>query len=158
MKSLTMVPRFIVSACLCGQAVRYDGRSQTSPFIQQLTAMGQGVPVCPECLGGLPVPRPPYELCPDGRVLSREGADCTRAFLDGAQKVLDLCLKEGITAAILKENSPSCGSRFVYDGSFSGKRIPGQGVTAALLRKNGIQVYNETEAEKSDIFTAPFEA
>lgn len=105
------------------------------------------MPICPECLGGLPVPRSPCELCPDGRVISREGKDCTRAYLSGAQQVLELCLKNGITCAILKENSPSCGSQFVYDGSFSGRKIPGQGITAALLRQNGIRVLNETEAE-----------
>lgn len=148
MENINIAPRFVVSACLCGQAVRYDGRAQTSPFIQQLTAMGQGIPVCPECLGGLPVPRLPCELCSDGSVLDQKGKDCTQAFLNGAEKVLDLCLRDGITIAILKENSPSCGSRFVYDGSFSGKKIPGQGITAALLRENGIRVYNETEAEE----------
>lgn len=136
-------PRYVVSACLCGQAVRYDGGSCPDPEWIKRAKQGEALPVCPECLGGLPTPRSPAECQPDGRILNQDGEDCTEAYRRGAELVLELCRLWGITRAVLKENSPSCGSCRIYDGSFSGRKIPGEGVTARLLREHGIAVYSE---------------
>ncbi len=137
-------PCLLVSACLCGQAVRYDGRDCLSPPIRRLAEAGVALPFCPECAGGLPVPRPPAE-CRGDRVVQAGGADCSAAFEEGARRALALCREKGLTAAVFKENSPSCGVHWVYDGSFSGCRVEGMGVTARLLQQAGIRVFSEQE-------------
>ena len=136
-------PEFVISACLCGQPTRYDGTAK--PPIPELAAMvesGRAVLVCPECMGGLPTPRPPAEIQGD-RVINANGVDVTPEYCRGASKTLAVCRKYGITKAILKQNSPSCGSRAVYDGSFSKTLVNGRGFTADLLFKNGITVFDE---------------
>lgn len=131
-----------VSACLCGFNCRYDGKSKPDEKIKALYDEGKALPVCPEQLGGLETPRTPCEL-QNGRVISRDGEDRTEAYLRGSQRVLELCEKYKIKKAILKQNSPSCGSTHIYDGTFSGTLIPGEGCTTALLRKHGIEVSGE---------------
>lgn len=131
-----------VSACLCGFPCRYDGKSKPDERIKALYDEGRALPVCPEQLGGLETPRTPCEII-DGKVVSSDGEDKTQQYLLGAQKVLELCRKHGIKKAILKQNSPSCGSKSVYDGTFSGTLKKGEGFTAALLRENGIEVTAE---------------
>ena len=133
----------IVSACLCGVPCRYDGKSGRVEELAQLYEQGLALLVCPEVDGGLDTPRPPCEIV-NGRVLDREGGDVTENFLLGARKALELAQSRGVRLAVLKEKSPSCGSSLVYDGSFSGRLVPGQGVTAALLASVGIRVCNET--------------
>lgn len=136
----------LVSRCLLGQPCRYDGKSKPALELKQLEEKGYRlIPVCPEVLGGLPTPRPPAELQPDGRVVNREGADVTKEYLAGAALALELAQKEGCTLAVLKEKSPSCGGKEIYDGTFSGRLIPGQGVAARLLEENGIQVLGERQ-------------
>lgn len=138
-----MKPQYVISACLCGMPTRYDGRSKpVSPSVQALIDSGAVIPVCPECMGGLPTPRPPSEIQGD-RVINTEGVDVTAEYRSGAEQTLAICLEHGIRHAILKENSPSCGCRFVYDGTFSKQLIPGRGITAALLEQHGITVENE---------------
>lgn len=139
--------RFFASACLCGFSCRYDGRNVPHPALESLREKGLAVPVCPELLGGLPTPRPPCEIR-GGRVLDAENADKTAEFFAGAEKTLDLARDMGITRAVLKNKSPSCGSGVIYDGSFSGALIPGMGVTAALLAANGVAVFSEDAWEK----------
>ena len=113
-----MKPRYVISACLCGMPTRYDGRSKpVSPAVQELIDSGAVIPVCPECMGGLPTPRPPAELCGE-RVVNTEGVDVTAQYRSGAEQTLAICREHGIRHAILKENSPSCGCHFVYDGTF----------------------------------------
>lgn len=129
----------LASACLCGEACRYDGRSAPHPLLMELHARGLAVPVCPEVLGGLSVPREPCERR-GSRIVDRTGRDLTGAFARGAAMVLAIAREKGITRAVLKEGSPSCGVCVVYDGTFSSRRVPGQGVTAALLRENGLVV------------------
>lgn len=132
----------LVSACLLGVRCRYDGDRKTS---ERVLALGESyalVPVCPEQMGGLPTPRPPSERC-GKRVMTKDGADVTDAFCRGAEETLALARTLGCKTAILKSNSPSCGSRAIYDGTFSGRLVPGDGVTAELLKKNGIDVYAE---------------
>ena len=138
--------KILVSRCLLGEPCRYDGRSK--PVEALLTLARQGhilVPVCPEEDGGLPTPRPPAEIQEDGRVVNRAGIDVTAEYRAGAERALKLAREQGCTVAVLKEKSPSCGNRQVYDGSFSGKLVEGQGITARLLTEHGIRVLGESQ-------------
>ena len=121
-----------VCACLlytsCGDPVRYDGRVFFYPSLVEMVESGRALKICPECLGGLSIPRAPCERQNDGRVLDSGNRDRTAAFQSGAERVLALCLRHGIQKAVLKEKSPSCGVRFRYDGSFSGRLISGEGI------------------------------
>lgn len=135
--------RYVVSACLAGAACRYDGKSTPCAAVMELLRNGQALPVCPEQLGGLPTPRDPAELC-DGRILTREGKDCTAAFERGAAEALRLASAAGCSAAILKARSPSCGAGRIYDGTFSGRLTDGDGVFARLARKAGLRLFDET--------------
>ena len=137
------LPPVLVSACLAGEACRYDGSAAPHPAVLELVRQGRALAVCPEVLGGLPTPREPVELR-EGRVVSRSGADVTGAFEAGAQRALELGLDAGCAEAILKARSPSCGCGQVYDGTFSGKLVPGDGVFAALLKAHGIAVRTES--------------
>ncbi len=134
--------RILVSACLLGLCCRYDGKSKPSQRVLQLTEKHQLIPVCPEQLGGLPTPRPPAEM-QDGRVVNRLGLDVTAQYEKGAAETVRLCELFHCEAAVLKARSPSCGSEAVYDGTFSGRLIPGQGVAARLLTARGIPVLSE---------------
>ncbi len=133
---------YLVSACLCGEPCRYDGKPYTVERLAKLREQGLALAVCPELEGGLAAPRSPCELR-EGRVFTREGQDQTAAFEAGAARTLELARKHCIRTAVLKENSPSCGSAMIYDGTFSGRRIPGRGVTAALLHAAGIRLLSE---------------
>ena len=139
----------LISACLTGICCKYDGGANTLPA-ETLAALRERyelVPVCPELAGGLPSPRAPSERR-NGRVVSCEGEDVTEAFRRGAALALERARQAGCARALLKERSPSCGSGVIYDGSFSGRIIPGQGLTAELLKKSGLAVYSETGVEK----------
>ena len=139
--------KLMISACLMGTRCRYDGGGYDSMVLQNRLEKCTLIPVCPEQLGGLPTPRSPAERVGE-RVRNREGADVTAAFFFGACAALDLARREGCRCALLKERSPSCGSSIIYDGSFTGKRIPGEGVTTALLRRSGITVFSENQLEE----------
>lgn len=137
---------YIVSACLCGEKTRYDGKISISEKVKNLVDEGKAIMVCPEVDGGLNVPRLPCEI-KGGRVLNVESEDMTDYFVDGAIKTLETAQKYDIKKAILKEKSPSCGSRLIYDGTFSKTLIPGEGITARLLRLNDIEVISDEEFE-----------
>lgn len=141
-----MKKKAIVSACLLGVECRYDGGSNKLPDekLSEFKEKYELIPVCPECYGGLTTPRVPSERVGD-RVLSKIGTDVTAEFSRGAEAALYLAKLFGADIAILKENSPSCGSGTIYDGSFSGTLIPGDGVTAELLKKNGVTVLGESK-------------
>ena len=141
--------RILVSACLIGCACRYDGETKRNDSVLALAARHTLVPVCPEQLGGLPTPRPPSERRGE-RVVSCEGADVTEAFSRGAREALRICRVAGCEAAVLKARSPSCGAGTIYDGTFSGALAAGDGVTAALLRREGVPVYGEDELQGLD--------
>jgi uncharacterized protein YbbK (DUF523 family) len=147
----------LVSACLVGIPCRYDGGRCPHDQLQALAAQGDVFPLCPEVVGGLPTPRPPAEIQGgDGgdvlegqaRVVNVEGKDVTAEFLAGAQKALYVARQWGIKEAVLKARSPSCGAGQIHDGSFSGRLVEGDGVTAALLKREGILVKNEEDWEK----------
>lgn len=133
----------LVSACLLGEPCRYDGKSMPCASVIALGRSHELVPVCPEQLGGLPTPRTPSEIQPDGRVVDRAGIDRTAAFRSGAEAALSIARTHGCTQAILKANSPSCGVHRVYDGSFTSTLTDGQGIAAALLCEAGIGVFDE---------------
>ncbi|MBQ2062933.1 MAG: DUF523 domain-containing protein [Oscillospiraceae bacterium] len=136
--------RILVSACLLGAACRYDGQSKADPAVMELAQHHELVPVCPEQLGGLPTPRTPSERRGD-RVIMADGTDVTDQYRRGAEEALRMCHLLGCEAAVLKERSPSCGKGRIYDGTFTRTLTNGWGVTAELLRQNGIPVYGESE-------------
>ena len=134
----------LVSACLLGMDCRYDGTHAYCPALEQLMAEHVLIPVCPERRGGLDTPRVPAERQGE-RVVTRDGDDVTSAYIAGAQEALRLAKQYDCRYAIFKERSPSCGSGAIYDGSFSARLIPGDGVAAQLLRKNGVIVLGESQ-------------
>lgn len=133
----------LISACLLGLSCRYDGQAKASDGIEALQKQHTLIPFCPECMGGLPTPRPPAELVGD-RVISKAGTDVTDAYQKGAAEALRLCSLLHCDCAILKERSPSCGHGQIYDGTFSGTLTQGDGITASLLVAHGIPVYGES--------------
>ena len=135
----------VVSKCLAGVRCRYDGCSNLVPAIKDLVDAGEAIPVCPEVLGGLPTPRAPSEIQPDGNVKNKLGEDVTDAFVGGAEAAFSISVASGCTGAILKARSPSCGAGTVYDGSFSSKTIDGNGLFAQLLWEADIPVLTEEE-------------
>jgi uncharacterized protein YbbK (DUF523 family) len=141
--------KVLISSCLLGENVRYDGKAKQRhvAILEQWQVEGRLISICPEVAGGLPVPRPAAEIQGD-RVVNRQGVDVSHAFAVGAQKALELCQKHHIHIAILKEGSPSCGVTRIYDGTFQGIHIVGQGITAQLLREHGIDVFHEHQLDK----------
>lgn len=139
--------RMLISACLLGVACRYDGRGNGCRRLDELKTLAELVPVCPEIMGGLETPRVPCER-KNGGVFNRDGEEKTAAFDRGAQQALKIGAFFDAELALLKQRSPSCGSREIYDGSFSGKCIPGMGVTAQLLMENGYRVFGEEQIDE----------
>ena len=135
-----------VSACLLGEPCRYDGASVPCEDVIGLARDYELVPVCPEQLGGLPTPRTPSEIQADGRVVDREGVDRTEAFLLGARRTVEVAREADCACAVLKSRSPSCGVHQVYDGSFPGTVVEGEGKAAAALKSAGFTVVDEGEA------------
>lgn len=135
-----------VSACLLGVNCRYDGGNKVLATITGLCKDYTLIPVCPEQLGGLTTPRPPAEIA-GGQIITSEGKVVTEAFNRGAQETLALLQRLGVQRAILKNGSPSCGVNRIYDGSFNQQSIPGEGVTAKLLREHGIVVLSEEDLQ-----------
>lgn len=139
----------IISACLAGIPCRYDGKATPDAECMELVEQGKAKTACPELMGGLTAPREPCEIVGgDGldvlagraRVLNKKGGDVTEEFVAGAKMFLDYLQMEGADMVYLKTKSPSCGVGIIYDGTFSGKLIAGDGVLAALLKLNGIKV------------------
>ncbi|MBH3447048.1 DUF523 domain-containing protein [Pseudomonas moraviensis] len=156
--------KILVSRCLLGHRVRYDGGA-SGPFdlLEQWIEEGRVVPLCPEVAGGLPTPRAAAEI-PGGQgvevldgiaaVITTDGEDVSAQFLEGARQALDLVQKHGIRVAVLKANSPSCGNLLTYDGTFSGVKVNGEGVTAALLKRHGVRVFSELELAEAAVTLA----
>ncbi|MDP4093244.1 MAG: DUF523 domain-containing protein [Bacillota bacterium] len=144
----------IVSACLAGINCKYNGGSSTNLKVRELVSRGEAIPVCPEQLGGCPTPRPAAEIFNStgadvldgtGKIKRINGEDAAPEFIKGAEEVLNIARLAGCSKAILKSKSPSCGCGNIYDGTFSGKLVPGNGVTAELLLRNGIEVLTEND-------------
>jgi len=134
----------LISACLLGFDCKYSGGSNKLPEgeLAWLKARYRLIPVCPETAGGLPVPRDPSERL-GNRVVSSKGRDVTAEFEKGADIALALARRYGCKKALLKRNSPSCGGEYIYDGSFSGRLVPGEGVAAQKLKAEGLEVFGE---------------
>lgn len=158
----SVMKRILISACLAGDRVRYDGKTKpvTDPMIKQLSLKGLLVKVCPEVLSGLKTPRPPAQIVNGSgldvlngtaAVMDINGHDVTVSFVRGAEYALSLVKKYGIEVAVLKEKSPSCGVHYIYDGQFTARLIPGSGVTTALLKQYGIPVFSENELDQLTI-------
>jgi uncharacterized protein YbbK (DUF523 family) len=158
-----MKSKILVSACLLGNKVRYDANDvpTSSNFLDRWNAEGRLIAFCPEVAGGLSVPRLPAEIQSDdgnavldgtAKVFDNQGNDVSENFINGAKKALEAAESNGVKVAILKSKSPSCGSSFIYDGTFSSVQKVGQGVTTALLERNGIKVFSDLEIEAASEF------
>ena len=139
--------KILVSACLLGLKCRYDAQSKPHPAVLALRERHTLIPCCPEQLGGLPTPRSPAEW-QGARIVNRAGQDVTAQYLRGGEEAAALARALGCELAILKERSPACGSREIYDGSFSRVLIPGEGSAAKALRAAGIPVCGESELDR----------
>lgn len=140
-------PRLLVSACLLGENCKYNGSNNKNEKVIALEEYFDIIPVCPECFGGLKIPRVPNEII-NGRAISKNGEDFTAEYFDGAEKTLYIAGESNAQYAVLKERSPSCGKGVIYDGTFSGTLKSGNGITAQLLMDNGIQIFGESETDK----------
>ncbi|KGO12806.1 DUF523 domain-containing protein [Clostridium botulinum] len=147
----------LISACLCGVNCKYNGGNNLNEKALKLFREGKAVLVCPEQLGGQQTPRAPHEInnatgaeVLDGKanIIGPEGDDATKEFLKGAYETLKIAKKCDAKVAILKARSPSCGFGKIYDGTFSGNKKDGNGVTAELLTRNGIKVYTEENIDE----------
>ncbi len=136
-----------VSRCLIGENCTYAGKNNLCKEIKELYDQGLVLTLCPEVLGGLPIPRIPCEIVGE-KVIDQNGIDRTKEYTTGAQLALERCIEKGIKIAVLKAKSPSCGKDFIYDGTFSKVLINGNGATADLLIKNGIKITGESEINK----------
>ena len=136
--------KIMVSACLLGENCKYSGGNNRDERVLAFVAGHEVIPVCPEVMGGLPTPRPPAEIV-HGEVINREGVSVDRQYRLGAAKALEIARREKIDLAILQSRSPSCGVKQIYDGTFTAAKIPGQGVFAGELIKNGFSVVDRED-------------
>ena len=138
--------KILVSACLLGDKCKYNGGDNFNEKVVEFVKNNEIVKVCPEVLGGLSIPRIPCEI-KSGQVMTKDGTLCTAQFHQGAQKALKMALEKNIDFAILKSRSPSCGKDKIYDGTFSGTLVKGNGIFAELLMQNGIKIFSEEEID-----------
>lgn len=136
--------KILVSACLLGTNCKYDGGNNKNEKVLEYIKDKEVIPVCPEIFGGLPTPRIPSEIVGD-KILNKEKIDVTKEYLKGAEETLYLAKMFNVKKALLKESSPSCGSNTIYDGTFSKNKKEGMGITAKLLKENGIEIISEKE-------------
>ena len=136
--------KILVSACLLGTDCKYNGGNNKNEKVIEFLKDKEVVPICPEQLGGLPTPRTPSEIRNE-KVYTKDDRDVTKEFKLGAEKVLKIAKEESIKKALLKESSPSCGVNKIYDGSFNNTKIKGMGITARLLKENGITIMSEDD-------------
>ena len=140
--------KIIVSSCILGNNTKYNGGNNYNPLVERLKEKYIIIPICPEVMGGLGIPRIPSERIND-RVINKNGDDVTNNYLLGLDKVLKLIENEEIKYAVLKDGSPSCGSKYIYDGTFTGNKIHGMSITAEGLSKLGIKIITEREIEET---------
>lgn len=140
----------IVSACLAGVECRYNGKAFPIPMVVDMVKKGKAMPLCPEILGNLPIPRLSAEQC-DGKIFSSDGYDVTVDYVTGAKIALRIAKLVGCKKAILKSKSPTCGCGMIYDGTFSGKLIEGEGVFSKMLKQENIKVYTDDEIQNTEM-------
>jgi uncharacterized protein YbbK (DUF523 family) len=160
----------LVSACLLGSPVRYDGahKHSKSEVLQRWLAEGRVISICPEIAGGLPVPRPPAEVTAGAggakvlaglaKVVDPKAHDVSAEFIAGARHALQQAQLKGVRVAVLKDGSPSCGSTYIHDGTFTGTQFPGKGVTSSLLESSGVRVFSEDQFVEANEFLLELEA
>lgn len=136
----------IISSCLLGNNTKYNGKNNYNQSVESLKEFFDFIVICPEVEGGLSIPRDPAEII-GNKVITNKGKDVTKNYNNGAKHALDKALKYKAKYALLKAKSPSCGKDYIYDGTFSGNLIKGDGVTVSILKKNGIKVFTENEIE-----------
>ena len=141
-----MKEKLLISACLLGIGCRYDGGRVKKIDVEPLLEAFELIPICPEIYGGLPTPRTPSERVGD-RVIMKDGTDVTDNFVRGMEHTLELARLTGARLALLKARSPSCGKGEIYDGSFTGKLVAGDGYTVEHLKSAGVEVYTEAEID-----------
>ena len=134
--------KLLISSCLIGNNTKYNGKNNYIKEIEQLKLKYELIPICPEVLGGLSIPRDPSEINND-KVISINNKDVTKEFNIGANKALNIALLNNIKYALLKDGSPSCGNTYIYDGTFKNNKIDGMGITTKLLKSHNIKIYNE---------------
>lgn len=148
---------YLISACLCGVNCKYSGENNLNEDCLILLEQDEAILICPEQLGGLTTPRNPAEIVGDaksiitkgiGKVSTKEGKDFTEALLRGGKETIKIAKASGTLAAILKEGSPSCGCNYIYDGTFTGEKIEGEGITCAMLKEAGIEVISDEDYSK----------
>lgn len=151
--------KILVSTCLYGDSiVRYDGKeaSESHPIFLKWKEEGRLVPICAEVFGGLPTPRPPAQRV-GSKIINEKGVDVTYEYKCGALEAVRLAKEHNIAFAIMKQRSPSCGSKIIYDGTFSGNKIPGQGLAVEMLRNAGFTVFGEEDIDLAAEFLATLE-
>ena len=142
-----MKENLLVSSCLLGNNTKYNGKNNYIDKIELIKEKYNVIVICPEVMGGLSIPRNPSEILGD-KVISSEGVDVTKEFVNGSIIACELAKKHNVTKALLKNGSPSCGKNKIYDGSFSGVKIVGSGVAASMLAKQNIIIYSEDEIDE----------
>lgn len=148
--------KILVSACLLGENCKYSGSNNKNDSVIALGDKHTLIPICPECFGGLAIPRPPAEIR-NGKVYNKLGDDVTEHFEDGAEKALYVAEEKGCRLAVLKERSPSCGFGEIYDGTFTGNTVRGNGITAQLLYDNGIKIFGESKLKQLEEYIEDIE-
>jgi uncharacterized protein YbbK (DUF523 family) len=150
--------KILVSACLLGEPVRYNGGPATStdPLLFRWLKEGRVVSFCPEVAGGLGTPRPRAER-QELRVVTETGADVTAAFARGAELARETARQHNIRVAILKDGSPSCGSSYIYDGTFASRRVAGAGMTTERLQSDGVRVFSEMQLQEAAAYLQELE-
>lgn len=145
--------KILISACLYGQCTAYDGKHRLSldKKILEWKNRGMLIPVCPEVSGGLKIPRCPAEIV-GNKVITKDGNDVTKEYTKGAEEALKIAKENNVIFAILKDGSPSCGCKHIYDGSFSHTKISGTGICASLLMDNGFLVFSEDDTQTANVF------
>lgn len=152
--------KILVSECLYGgRIVRYDANdvTETNPIFLKWKEEGRLIPICPEVFGGLPTPRPDSQRV-EGKVMTGVGADVTAEYTAGAEEALRLAKENDVVFAVMKQDSPSCGSKFIYDGTFTDTKIPGQGLAVEYLRNAGFKVFAEEDLEDALAYLEEAEA
>ena len=152
--------KILVSECLYGgRIVRYDGgeKAETNPIFLKWKEEGRLIPICPEVFGGLPTPRPDSQRVGE-KVIACTGTDVTKEYTAGAEEALRLAKEHDVAFAIMKQDSPSCGSKFIYDGTFTDTKIEGQGLAVEYLRNAGFKVFAEEDMEEAKAYLEAIEA
>jgi uncharacterized protein YbbK (DUF523 family) len=137
----------IISTCLCGNNTKYNGGNNLIDRLNEIEAKFNLIHICPEVFGGLSTPRNPSEILGD-KVISNKGLDVSNNFINGANQAVELAKKYNVKYALLKEGSPSCGVHKIYDGTFTGTKIDGNGITTFMLKELGVIVFSENEIDE----------